>query len=168
MEAIHLAATNDKPFIIAINKRDAVESSHLADLVTSFWNEVVTEVPNLASALPPTVLSCREAQAAAAGVDPGGIHSLTDQLVGLFKNMTSMPTDLEDLLGVTERQRQLLETCRAHLEDFSAEAAPPEGFDADIVLAAEHLRYAANALARITGRGDVPDVEDVLGVIFEK
>ncbi|KLU89946.1 isoform CRA_b [Magnaporthiopsis poae ATCC 64411] len=38
----------------------------------------------------------------------------------------------------------------------------------DVVLAAEHLRYAAATLAAITGRGDSGDVEEVLGVIFEK
>jgi tRNA modification GTPase len=38
----------------------------------------------------------------------------------------------------------------------------------DIVKAAEHLRYAASCLAKITGRGEGGDVEDVLGVVFEK
>lgn len=38
----------------------------------------------------------------------------------------------------------------------------------DIVTAAEHLRFAAQSLARITGRGEGGDVEDVLGVVFEK
>ena len=168
IETIRLAASNSKPFIVAINKRDAVDAQQLAHLLASFRAEIVSKLPSLPNAPPPTILSCREAQAVAATSDPGGIHALTDQLVGLFESMTSMPADLEDLLGVTERQRQLLETCRAHLEDFVAEAEPPEGFDADIVVAAEHLRYAANALARITGRGDALDVEDVLGVVFEK
>lgn len=79
--------------------------------------------------------------------------------------MTSMPTDLQDLLGVTERQRQLLGECREHLLGFMEEAQREE---ADAVLAAEYLRYAAASLARITGRGGFGDVEDVLGVIFEK
>jgi small GTP-binding protein len=38
----------------------------------------------------------------------------------------------------------------------------------DIVTAAEHLRYAADCLAKITGKGESGDVEDVLGVVFEK
>lgn len=42
----------------------------------------------------------------------------------------------------------------------------------DIVTAAEHLRAAADCLAKLTGRGDGvtsgADVEDVLGVVFEK
>jgi tRNA U34 5-carboxymethylaminomethyl modifying GTPase MnmE/TrmE len=40
--------------------------------------------------------------------------------------------------------------------------------DSDIVVAAEALRAAADCLAKITGRGDVGDVEEVLGVVFEK
>jgi len=40
--------------------------------------------------------------------------------------------------------------------------------DLDIVLSAEHLRAAAMCLAKITGRGEGGDVEDVLGVVFEK
>lgn len=40
--------------------------------------------------------------------------------------------------------------------------------DVDIVTAAEHLRFAADSLAKITGKGESGDVEDVLGVVFEK
>lgn len=40
--------------------------------------------------------------------------------------------------------------------------------DVDVVLAAESLRAAADCLARITGRGVAGDVEEVLGVVFEK
>jgi tRNA modification GTPase len=40
--------------------------------------------------------------------------------------------------------------------------------EVDIVVAAEALRSAAEALARITGRSDSGDVEEVLGVVFEK
>lgn len=39
--------------------------------------------------------------------------------------------------------------------------------DVDIVTAAEHLRFAADSLAKITGTAE-SDVEDVLGVVFEK
>ena len=38
----------------------------------------------------------------------------------------------------------------------------------DIVTAAEHLRFAADCLAKVTGRGEGGDVESVLGVVFEK
>lgn len=116
--------------------------------------------------------------------DPGSVQALIDGLARSFESLTCLPPDMQDLLGVTERQRQLLARCRGHLEDFLAEAAVG-GLDGgaapdtdtrdcggleepDVVLAAEHLRYAAASLAAITGRGDSGDVEEVLGVIFEK
>ncbi|KAL8301515.1 hypothetical protein RB597_002102 [Gaeumannomyces tritici] len=107
--------------------------------------------------------------------DPGSVQALVDRLAGSFESLTSLPPDMRDLLGVTERQRQLLARCRGHLEDFLAEAGggldeattPADDHDPDVVLAAEHLRYAAHALAAITSGEDAGDVEEVLGVIFE-
>ncbi|KIV92408.1 hypothetical protein PV10_03708 [Exophiala mesophila] len=52
-------------------------------------------------------------------------------------------------------------------KDTSLTITPGSG-SVDIVTAAEHLRFAAQCLARITGRGEGGDVEDVLGVVFEK
>ncbi|KMU89271.1 tRNA modification GTPase mss1 [Coccidioides immitis H538.4] len=99
----------------------------------------------------------------------------------------------QDSLGVTHRQSSNLKTCAQHLRDFLSQtvqiqhaniasdnnnAQTPENalakgqmFDeneVDIVLAAEHLRFAADSLAKITGRGEGGDVESVLGVVFEK
>ncbi|KAK0636206.1 hypothetical protein B0T17DRAFT_503682 [Bombardia bombarda] len=96
-----------------------------------------------------------------------GIQTLTDRLVQSFANLTSLPGDMQHLLGVTERQNQLLVQCRRHLEAFMDEAEAG-GDDVDIVIAAENLRLAADRLAAITGRGEGGDVEEVLGVIFEK
>ena len=65
----------------------------------------------------------------------------------------------------------MLETCIASLEDFTAlveTATEDQDGEADIVLAAEFLRDAGDSLARITGRGEAGDVEEVLGVVFEK
>ena len=82
----------------------------------------------------------------------------------------------EESLGATERQRILLVQCLAHLDCFlltvavtpADQAAPYDAEAIDIVLAAESLRMAADCLARITGRGEAGDVEEVLGVVFEK
>lgn len=90
-------------------------------------------------------------------------------------------------LGATERQRLLLEQCLQQLQYFlkqvqsdcsnrSADMQSLEVEDTqlngeiDIVLAAEHLRSAADCLGRIIGRssGGVADVEEVLGVVFER
>jgi len=98
-------------------------------------------------------------------------------------------------LSVTHRQSIYLRECQGHLNDYLSDVMPAvgtvvhtpgyhvdrhddpvgpmgsagplnDGFD--IVTAAEHLRFAAQCLAKITGKGDGGDVEDVLGVVFEK
>ncbi|KAL4818205.1 GTP-binding protein TrmE N-terminus-domain-containing protein [Aspergillus spinulosporus] len=92
----------------------------------------------------------------------------------------------EDSLGVSHRQSSNLQVCLQSLEEFLAQVSPSSSRDilpgpysgspktdsieseVDIVVAAEHLRYAADALASITGKGESGDVEDVLGVVFEK
>ena len=120
--------------------------------------------------------------------DPGGIQAFLDGLVELFESMTSavMPQNEHvsdktaawaESLGATERQRTLLEQCLEHLESFLIQVQPAnesncnsedENEDVDVVLAAESLRSAADCLARITGKGESGDVEEVLGVVFEK
>lgn len=88
----------------------------------------------------------------------------------------------QESLGASERHRILLDACVAHLDAFLAETDPEsirqhieddivesmDSHEADIVVAAEHLRSAADCLAKITGRGEAGDVEEVLGVVFEK
>lgn len=78
-------------------------------------------------------------------------------------------------LGATERQRVLLDTCLSHLRQFLAWVEQPSHIEdeqeteIDIVAASESLRSAGAALARITGRSsEAGDVEEVLGVVFEK
>lgn len=113
--------------------------------------------------------------------DPGGIQKFLDGLTRLFHDMTSpvapeSHTDgaawAAESLGATERQRLLLSHCLRHLGKFLREVQPDkrrsDGEEIDIVLAAESLRAAADCLARITGKGEVGDVEEVLGVVFEK
>ncbi|KAF7186519.1 tRNA modification GTPase MSS1, mitochondrial [Pseudocercospora fuligena] len=91
----------------------------------------------------------------------------------------------QESLGASERHRVLLEECVSHVNAFLREARSesliPVGArdgdftrdevgeaEADIVVAAEHLRAAAECLGKITGRGQAGDVEEVLGVVFEK
>lgn len=85
-------------------------------------------------------------------------------------------------LSITHRQTTYLQACLANLQAFldattaphshlslSAPVSGPEAeMEIDIVTSAEHLRAAAHSLSKITGRGDGGDVEDVLGVVFEK
>lgn len=96
------------------------------------------------------------------------------------------PSVWQESLGATERQRVLLDECIEHLDAFlacvhgsdgTAQRQEPSGADTDgamgeadvdVVVAAESLRAAAECVARIMGRGDAGDVEEVLGVVFEK
>ncbi|EFR03495.1 tRNA modification GTPase mss1 [Nannizzia gypsea CBS 118893] len=113
---------------------------------------------------------------------PAGLHS--------DGNTTGQQYDKsywEDSLGVTHRQSSNLQICAQHLNDFLSQAhdssiTPDNAIDKtenstvikqvekdiEIVTAAEHLRFAAESLAKITGRGEGGDVESVLGVVFEK
>ena len=140
------------------------------------------------------LMSCKDSDAGASdsleeGVksDPGRIQSFLHGLIGHFQYLTAASTsdigDVEgdpsiwqDSLGTTERQRLLLERCLSCLSAFITEVRPDQAAvlnnadeaEPDIVVAAEHLRAAADCLAKITGRGEAGDVEEVLGVVFEK
>ena len=168
VETLGLAAQAQASLLV-INKRDRVETGIFLSLLDEFQKSI-SALPYATASRAPIVVSCTEAQTVSGqSKDPGGVHALTEALSGTFSELTEMPADQQDLLGVTERQRELLAKCRLHLEEFMVEALPEnEGMDADTVLAAEYLRYAADCLARITGKGEAGDVEDVLGVVFEK
>ncbi|KAF2826517.1 P-loop containing nucleoside triphosphate hydrolase protein [Ophiobolus disseminans] len=130
-------------------------------------------------------ISCK-APTSTTVTDPGYIQSLLKTLLNTFENMTAAlvpdsdpdPGLWQESLGATERQRLLLSDCLGHLETFSTAVTPHataldsslvgKDDEADIVVAAESLRSAADALAKITGRGESGDVEEVLGVVFEK
>ena len=156
----------------------AMEAQYSLFVVNKFDSDICSPMPgdpnitdNLKGRLggDPIMISCKDAQEGI-GIDasnPGNIKLLVDRLVQVFERMTNLPVEMEDLLGVTERQRQLLSTCSEHLNHFLDEAKNNDE-ECDIVLAAEHLRSAANCLSRITGRGEAGDVEEVLGVVFEK
>lgn len=152
--------------MVVINKCDSVTPELLSRLLADFRARTANIFAREAGMI---TISCRDAQRKMPSEDPGNIHHLVNQLAGLFSDMTTLPSDLVDLLGVTERQRQLLSHCSESLLAYIDESSPSEsGREPDIVLAAEHLRSAANCLARITGRGEAGDVEEVLGVVFEK
>ncbi|KAG5973687.1 hypothetical protein E4U55_000331, partial [Claviceps digitariae] len=170
-ETLNLAA-GAQSAILVVNKRDAVDRDTFSALLSRFRCFVSNTHPRLGRNL--ISMSCKDdadavADTASASYDDSdGIQNVVKALTTAFADMTDMPPSMRDLLGVTERQRQLLGKCRGHLEDFMKEARPEdETGDADIVLAAEYLRFAAGCLARITGRGEGGDVEDVLGVVFE-
>ncbi|KAI1120999.1 hypothetical protein F5Y10DRAFT_257257 [Nemania abortiva] len=173
IETLKLAAACQQRLVL-INKIDAVPEADLRPLVRMFREDVLKRIPGLGDTIP-TLISCKEARNQGSDrQDPGGVRLVADRLILAFQNMTSLPTSLQDLHGVTERQRQLLVQCRNSLEEYVEVTESPEGGnseaagDIDLSMAAEHLRYAASCLGRITGRGEAGDVEEILGVIFEK
>ncbi|KAI0910668.1 hypothetical protein F4823DRAFT_359124 [Ustulina deusta] len=173
IETLKLAAACQQHLVL-VNKIDAVPEADLGPLIRGFREEVLKKIPGLEDIVP-TLISCKEARNQSSDQqDPGGIRLVADRLISAFQNMTSLPTSLQDLHGVTERQRQLLVQCRNSLEEYVEvtedvdEADGVAARDIDLTMAAEHLRYAASCLGRITGRGEAGDVEEILGVIFEK
>jgi tRNA modification GTPase len=176
-ECVHIGIN----IVVAINKVDQLDD---VESVRDTWRMKVQEelgIPSDRIAF----ISCKEAPSTTA-LDPGHIQSFINIILDTFKDMTSAlvpdsdpsPGIWQESLGATERQRTLLSDCLGHLDTFlgavtpQAAASDPsaviEDDDVDIVVAAESLRSAAEALARITGRGDSGDVEEVLGVVFEK
>ncbi|EOD42900.1 putative mitochondrial gtpase protein [Neofusicoccum parvum UCRNP2] len=168
-----------------VNKSDMLPSSSRSGQQAQHLAAIQSQLD-----LPPErihFISCKEAAtpppSSSTTSDPGKIQSFLAGLVSIFKEMTTpIVPELEgtavpdmsvwqESLGATERQRVLLEVCSTHLENFLREVEEGKSDmdgELDIVLAAESLRAAAACLAKITGKGEVGDVEEVLGVVFEK
>ncbi|KAL1972498.1 hypothetical protein VTN31DRAFT_6912 [Thermomyces dupontii] len=190
VEAVHKCLEAGKYIVVAVNKTDLVSNE-------AATRSLMTEIQNLFPTIPSSrihAISCKEAaDESSRQEDPGNIQAFLQGLVSAFKEIAT-PEGMDgehdtsywqDSLGVTHRQSTNLQRCLEHLDDFLSSADPcgtqrgeagpladasiaDGGEDVDIVTAAEHLRYAADVLARITGRGEGGDVEDVLGVVFEK
>lgn len=168
-----------------VNKSDKLPSSGSGAEQDRYLAAIRAELD-----LPPErihFISCKAAAAPSSSFtstptpDPGNIQAFLAGLVAIFKEMTTpIVPELEagadmsiwqESLGATERQRVLLDECSSYLGEFLREVEQGEqdmDGELDIVLAAESLRAAATCLAKITGKGEAGDVEEVLGVVFEK
>lgn len=163
--------------LVAINKSDQL---HMQDSAQDTWKAQLRSALGVASDRI-CFISCKEATIPGAG----NLQTFLGILLETFKDMTAAlvpdsdpdPSIWQESLGATERQRILLSECLGHLDAFLAtvddsvhtsENGQEVTDEVDIVVAAESLRSAAEALARITGRGESGDVEEVLGVVFEK
>jgi tRNA modification GTPase len=167
--------------VVAINKVDQLEGDHSFE---GAWHKRLQAVLGVATDRV-AFISCK-APTTTTSTDFGNIQPFLNTLLDTFKSMTAAlvpdsdpdPGLWQESLGATERQRHLLFECLAYLETFLTTVTPraltlesiptDEEDEVDIVVAAESLRSAAEALARITGRGESGDVEEVLGVVFEK
>ncbi|KAJ9264207.1 hypothetical protein DTO212C5_7266 [Paecilomyces variotii] len=195
LDAVKSCSELRKCIIVAINKSDRLPRTErheagripqsLADTISTLFPDVPQDRIY--------AISCKEAQdESASDPDPGMMQNFLNGLISNFEKIAA-PVGMEegneqfnisyweDSLGVTHRQSSNLQKCAEHLDDFLNQTSIPktpddamletdEGIvtDVDIVTAAEHLRFAADSLSRITGRGESGDVEDVLGVVFEK
>ena len=181
---------NGSVIVVAINKMDLVSQTRRSSQLQS-WKSALQKV----IAVPDHRIfgiSCIEPPAAALhNQDADSVRLMADGMLGTFADMTRadlpgedtsdpFPYDqsvLQEALGASERHRLLLEDCLSHLDAFVAQVNTrgtvhePDAIcsvELDIVVAAESLRAAADCLARITGRGEAGDIEEVLGVVFSK
>jgi tRNA modification GTPase len=170
-------AARGSKIVAVINKVDLVFSNTQA-LLREVNDTLQREIP----AFTPEhvfAVSCKDGLNTSE--DRSGIQPFLSGLANVFKTMTtavsstmdgpSDPSIFQDSLGASERHRLLLERSLEHLHIFLSVVAIDESTsdnELDVVVAAESLRAAADCLARITGRGEAGDVEEVLGVVFEK
>ncbi|RKF57367.1 tRNA modification GTPase MnmE [Erysiphe neolycopersici] len=154
-------AANASNALIVVNKCDKVISSEqLKSLIEDFQTKITTAFSP--RKLPPVIPICCHDNPGKGDFknNDDNIQCLLSKLLGIIEGLTEFPVEMEDLIGVTERQRLILEKFGSHLQDFKGET--------DIVLAAENLRLAASCISRITGRSEEGDIDELLGVIFEK
>lgn len=197
LDAVNECIDARKCLVVAINKCDKLPVSDRTDSVPQALANTIRDVFPAVPTDRVFAISCDEAQRRVGSpteTDPGDLQVFLRGLISTFEQIASPlgqdgegeekydTSYWEDSLGVTHRQSSNLQKCLDHLDDFLHQTSPdtrePSGNndispigvedEIDIVTAAEHLRFAADMLAKITGKGEGGDVEDVLGVVFEK
>ncbi|KAJ5753755.1 uncharacterized protein N7511_007908 [Penicillium nucicola] len=194
LDAVSDCVDAGKCLLVAINKCDKLHPD-LTGGVPQLLSDTIHDIFPTVPADRVFAISCEEAQRGSTMTrDPGNLQAFLRGLIATFEQIASplgMEGDgsqqydtsyWEDSLGVTHRQSSNLQICLDHLDDFMSQASSAKSpgshegelssvdleSEIDIVTAAEHLRFAADMLAKITGKGESGDVEDVLGVVFEK
>ncbi|KAL9112677.1 MAG: hypothetical protein Q9227_002980 [Pyrenula ochraceoflavens] len=193
IEAAAQCADSGKTLLIVINKVDLIPADSFDADLAQMRSSAAAAFPFVdASCIFP--VCCKDTASLLSSSDLGNIQSFLNGLIAAFSRMTSSDEkDQADYssashdpfkrecssqglpLSVTQRQAFHLQACYTHLTSFqSSTNMHVDGHDdlvsdsVDVVVAAEHLRSAAECLAKITGKGETGDVEDVLGVVFEK
>jgi tRNA modification GTPase len=189
LDAVNDCVEAGKCLVVAINKCDKLHTALDGDVPLPLFH-LIRDIFPAVPANRVFAISCEQARCgeSATTTDPGNLQAFLRGLIATFEEIASPlgvdgseQYDLsywEDSLGVTHRQSSNLQICLDHLDDFLSQASSADPVpgnepnhdesELDIVTAAEHLRYAADMLAKITGKGESGDVEDVLGVVFEK
>lgn len=193
-ETLRSCDAESQKLVCVINKSDLIQTHiPIGEIYSQLNNHPVLQEHSVKGTLPVFVVSCKEAETSPRidESDPGAMQTFLQGLTDVFEGMTSAihphgqfgghvdssPWELS--LGVSERQRRLLQQCAQFLDNFLNDVGLVDSHDhdneenslaeeTDVVLAAENLRSAADCLAKITGRGEAGDVEEVLGVVFEK
>jgi len=152
-----------KQIIVVVNKLDKLGCVVLPEHVIQ---SVQTHLPTISKSRI-FGLSCTSRDAS----HGQSIQSFMKGLAAVFSEMTTLEESSE-AIGATMRQKILVDECVYHLEEFlkmCKETDNEPDSDMDVVIHAEVLRRAADCLSRITGRGaGAGDVEEVLGVVFER
>lgn len=173
---LKLCDSEKRSVVYAINKSDLIGSTEDIPRIQALLQQRLSDEDLPPSPLPVVAVSCTSGLGQ--NQNPNNLQTLLDNLTGLFKDMTAASgldsAAWEGSLGATERQRLLLEQCSSDLRiyldqvllDLVDQKLDEESVD--LVLAAESLRSAADCLAKITGKGESANVEEVLGVVFEK
>lgn len=183
--------TGRQDVLYVVNKSDLLPSNAARAAVQNEVNDYLALSGLPASKKTAFMLSCRPASQAKPDTEyNNGVQMFLHGLTTTFQRKTSaiLPQAAAvpghsygdqawaESLGASERHRLLLQQCVSHLEGFlngvagtqGERSGAVEGVETDVVLAAEHLRGAAECLSKITGKGEAGDVEEVLGVVFEK
>ncbi|CAZ82480.1 unnamed protein product [Tuber melanosporum] len=167
LEVLREAQDQCKPVLIAVNKTDLLHLPTGQTLPERFLNQITPHFPALQHTHIHGITCTHPSPS-------DGIQPLLRTLTQIFTQITTAEIDsdasssLGDAIGATDRQRRLLEECISYLDAFLDRIAG-EDCETDMVVAAEELRFAAGCLAQITGIGEGSgDVEEVLGVVFEK
>jgi tRNA modification GTPase TrmE len=144
-----------KELVAVVNKMDLLPPQHQSALPQEFAENITTVLPRL-PANRIFGITCTSSSPA------DGIQTFLNGLTEVFASMTATVTSDADSIGATDRQRRLIDECILCLDAFL-------NTPSDVVVAAEELRFAAECLAKITGRGEgAGDVEEVLAVVFER
>ena len=131
-------------------------SSGLTNLVIVLNKADLDATPNTLRAVSSMMKDAQHRIVQVSCLQRTGVSELTSMLIAQLERITGAH-DARENLNLNERQRAQVQSCILELDTLSRS----ESFD--LVLAAEHLRYAGDALGRITGR---IDVEEVLDKIF--
>ncbi|KAL8658466.1 MAG: hypothetical protein Q9202_007553 [Teloschistes flavicans] len=173
---LRLCDLEKQSVIYVLNKIDLISPNEDTTAMQGLLMHKISDYKLPLPSLPILAVSCIENEQGPHATK--GVQQFLIRLTDLFQDMTaasgSDSAAWESSIGATERQRLLLEQCSNALQDFldqvdqDATSHDLRADGVDIVLAAESLRNAADCLAKITGVGQVTNVEEVLGVVFEK